>query len=59
MRISLVLDGCSGSGDLTLGCTICNIYVKELFSVWWVCLGGIWTEVGFALALFQGRGGEW
>ena len=22
-----------------------------------MCLGGIWTEGGFTLALFQGRGG--
>jgi hypothetical protein len=41
MGISLLLGGRSGSRDLTLGCTIWNIYGKELFSVWCVCWGGL------------------
>jgi len=54
MWISLLLAGHSGSWDLALGCTIWNIYGKELFSLWCVCWGGMDWE-GFSLALFQ----EW
>jgi hypothetical protein len=50
------LVGASGSRDLTLGCKILNIYENEFLSVWWVCLGCIWTEGGFTLALVQGYG---
>jgi len=53
IRNLLVLADCSRSWDLASGCTICNIYGKELLSVWWVCLGGIWVDGGFALALVQ------
>jgi len=49
----LVLGGHSGSRDLTFGCTICNIYGKELLRLWWMCLGGIWIEGGFTLTLVQ------
>ena len=41
MWISLLLAGRSGSRDLTLGCTIWNVYGKELLSVWCVCWGGL------------------
>jgi hypothetical protein len=51
------LIGACGSRNLTLGCTNCYIYVKELFSIRWGCLGGIWTEGGFTLVLLQGWGG--
>jgi hypothetical protein len=54
--ISLVLANRSRSRDLTLGCTICNVYRKELLSVWYVCLGGVWIEGGFARNSFQGWG---
>jgi hypothetical protein len=43
--ISLLLAGRSGSRDLTLGCTIWNIYRKELLSVrcvWWGGLNRGW-----------------
>jgi hypothetical protein len=41
MWISLLHAGRSGSRDLTLGCTIWNIYGKELLSIRWVCWGGL------------------
>jgi len=50
--ISLLLAGRSGSRDLTLVCTIWNIYGKELLSVWCVCWE-VWAEGCFTIALFQ------
>jgi len=55
MWISLLLAGRSGSLDLILGCTIWNIYGKELLSVWCVCWGDL--ERGcFHSSLFSGLG---
>jgi len=41
MLISLLLAGRSGSRDLTLGCTIWNVYGKELLSAWCLYGGGL------------------
>jgi hypothetical protein len=54
---SLVLWGRSGPRDLMLGRKIWQIYGKELLSIWWVCLGRIWTEGGFTLIPVSGA--EW
>jgi len=61
MLISLLLVGRSGSRDLTLGCTIWDIYGKELLSVWCVCWGGL-DSGWFHSGLISGTGwgeGEW
>jgi len=55
MWISLLLAGHSESRDLTMGCTIWNIYGKELLSVGCVCWGGMNWGIS-TLTLFQGWG---